>query len=193
MWNCINVGLGKGRVPVKLSITLWGSCATGSIEGVIYHNPRNFTFSAESTSACVYTQCARMCVNLFFRLLARPVWMTCLSNVWAKLWTAPGRNKDGGRILTQLTPFHCLELEGCSQLPARSLPVWENGARGDSHFHYVLNWADFLPWTRCPYSHMLEHAHWYTCIYTIKTKNVCFLLSVLTAWELQAKSVLVWF
>lgn len=45
----------------------------------------------------------QVCVNLPSRvhnvcvceyvswLLVRPVWMTCLSNVWAKLWIAPGR------------------------------------------------------------------------------------------------------
>ena len=52
----------------------------------------------------------------------------------------------------------------CSMLPASSLPVWERGALGYSHFHYVLNWADFLPWTRC--THMLGRTHTHTLTLT---------------------------
>ena len=44
-------------------------------------------------------QCLAVCMayvcEYVFRLLVRPVWMTCLSNVWAELWTAPGREREG--------------------------------------------------------------------------------------------------
>lgn len=94
-----------------------------------------------------------------FRLPVRPVWMTCLSNVRAELWIAAGRDGKGGRILTQLPAFCCFDLEDAACSQASSLPVWERAALGYSHFHYVLNWADFLPWTRC------THARTHTWIY----------------------------
>ena len=59
----------------------------------------------------------------------------------------------------------------CSMLPASSLPVWERGALGYSHFHYVLNWADFLPWTRC--THTLGRTHTNTHTHTLTDMHAC--------------------
>lgn len=117
---------------------------------------------------CAKHVCTYVC-KYAFRLLVRPVWMTCLSNVRAELWIAPGRERKGGRILTQLPAFHCLDLERCSMLPASFLPVWERGALGYSHFHYVLNWADFLPWTRCTHTqtHTWIYMHAHTNTHTL--------------------------
>lgn len=121
---------------------------------------------------CAKHVCTYVC-EYAFRLLVRPVWMTCLSNVRAKLWIAPGRERKGGRILTQLPAFHCLDLERCSMLPASSLPVWERGALGYSHFHYVLNWADFLPWTRCTHArtHTWIYMHAHTNTHTLSASH----------------------
>lgn len=135
--------------------------------------------------ACVWvlSHVPSMCkCEYAFRLLLRPVWMTCLSNVGAKLCEElQGRREKGGRILTQLPAFQCLDLERCSMLPASSRPVWETGALGYSHFHYVLNWADFLPWTRC------THARTHTWIYMLAHTHTVSPAVFLTVMEMHHK------
>lgn len=59
-------------------------------------SPIHWTYKC--ACACVFAQlvCAYVC-EYVFRLLVRPVWMTCLSNVWAELWIAPGRERERGQ------------------------------------------------------------------------------------------------
>ncbi len=79
-------------------------------------------------------------------------------------------------------------------LPASSLPVWERGALGYSHFHYVLNWADFLPWTRCTHARTHTQIYMHTQTPTL-SPALCFSLSYrcyTQAWnrEFQVNSIL---